>query len=323
MTTTAPTGAGAPTSASPPSTSLPDRPPLRDRLPFRDKSAAGRSNGLLFVLPFLVLFGLFLVWPVFHGLWMSLTDSSLALRDTSFVGFANYAEAFGDPDVWRSLGNTVFFTLISCVPLVLGSLAMALLVHSGLAGQWVWRLAFFAPYLLPVTVVTAIWLWLYQPDVGFGNQLLGALGMEPVGWLSDESVAMWSVAALTVWWTVGFNFLLYLAALQSLPEALDEAAAIDGAGAWRRLWSITLPQLRRTTVMVAMLQVLASLKVFDQIYILTKGGPNGSTRPILEYVYDVGFSGYRLGYASAVSYVFFALVIVISVAQLRFFRQED
>ncbi|MFJ8857822.1 carbohydrate ABC transporter permease [Streptomyces sp. NPDC102451] len=310
MTTTTPIGAPAPT-GEPPFTAA---PPRRSRR---------RGPGPLFVLPFAVPFVLFLVWPVVQGLWMSLTDSSLALRDTAFVGFDNYAEAFGDPDVWSSLGNTVFFTAVSSVPLVLVALAMALLVHSGLAGQWVWRLSFFVPYLLPVTVVTLIWTWLYQPDVGLGNELLGALGLEPVGWLSDESVAMWSVAALTVWWTVGFNFLLYLAALQSLPTTYDEAAALDGAGAWRRLWSVTLPQLRRTTVLVAMLQILASLKVFDQIYILTKGGPNGSTRPLLEYVYDVGFTGYRLGYASAVSYVFFALVIVVSLAQLRLFRQED
>jgi multiple sugar transport system permease protein len=311
VTTTAPDGATAPPQPHP---SAPPPVPRR-RLFFS-------GNGGLFVLPFLVFFGLFLVWPVVQGLWMSLTDASLSLRGTEFVGFANYAEAFGDPDVWSSLGNTVFFTVISCVPLVLVALAMALLVHSGLAGQWVWRLAYFAPYLLPVTVVTLIWTWLYQPDIGLGNQLLTSLGLEPVGWLSDESVAMWSVAALTVWWTVGFNFLLYLAALQSLPVTYDEAAALDGAGAWRRLWSVTLPQLRHTTVLVAILQMLASLKVFDQIYILTKGGPNGSTRPILEYVYDVGFTGYRLGYASAVSYVFFAIVIVISVVQLRFFRQE-
>ncbi|MGW2836617.1 carbohydrate ABC transporter permease [Streptomyces sp. NPDC001493] len=309
MTTTAPAGSTAPPHA-------PETPPA----PRRRRSLTG--GGSLFVLPFLVFFGLFLVWPVVQGLWMSLTDASLTLHDPEFVGLANYAEAFGDPDVWSSLGNTVFFTLISCVPLVLMALVMALLVHSGLVGQWVWRLAYFAPYLLPVTVVTLIWTWLYQPDIGFGNQLLTSLGLDPVGWLSDESVAMWSVAALTVWWTVGFNFLLYLSALQSLPVTFDEAAALDGAGAWRRLWSVTLPQLRHTTVLVAMLQVLASLKVFDQIYILTKGGPNGSTRPILEYVYDVGFTGYRLGYASAVSYVFFALVIVVSVAQLRFFRQE-
>ncbi|MDQ0793005.1 carbohydrate ABC transporter permease [Streptomyces sp. B1I3] len=316
MTTTAPPGADAPAGTPVSGTG-------RTRRAARTGARAATGNGLIFVLPFLVVFALFLVWPVVQGLWMSLTDASLALRETSFVGFANYTEAFGDPDVWSSLGNTVVFTLISCVPLVLLALAMALLVHSGLAGQWVWRLAFFAPYLLPVTVVTLIWTWLYQPDIGLGNQLLTSLGMEPVGWLSDEAVAMWSVAALTVWWTVGFNFLLYLAALQALPPALDEAAALDGAGAWRRLWSVTLPQLRRTTVLVGMLQVLASLKVFDQIYILTKGGPNGSTRPILEYVYDVGFTGYRLGYASAVSYLFFALVIIVSVAQLRFFRQED
>jgi multiple sugar transport system permease protein len=281
------------------------------------------GNGLVFVLPFLLVFCLFMVWPIVQGIWMSFTDSSLALRDTNFVGFDNYTEAFGDPDVWSSLGNTVFFTTASSVPLVLIALAMALLVHSGLAGQWAWRLSFFVPYLLPVTVVTLIWTWLYQPEVGLGNELLGTFGLEPVGWLSDEAVAMWSVAALTVWWTVGFNFLLYLAALQSLPTAYDEAAALDGAGAWRRLWSVTLPQLRRTTVLISMLQVLASLKVFDQIYILTKGGPNGSTRPLLEYVYDVGFTGYRLGYASAISYVFFALVIVVSLAQLRLFRQED
>ncbi|WP_405939882.1 sugar ABC transporter permease [Streptomyces sp. NBC_00726] len=310
MTTTAPAGAAAP----------PQPPAATTNAPRRRRSLT--RGGGLFVLPFLVVFALFLVWPVVQGLWMSLTDASLSLRGTEFVGFANYTEAFGDPDVWSSLGNTVLFTVISCVPLVLVALGMALLVHSGLAGQWVWRLAYFAPYLLPVTVVTLIWTWLYQPDIGLGNQLLTSLGMEPVGWLSDESVAMWSVAALTVWWTVGFNFLLYLAALQSLPTTYDEAAALDGAGAWRRLWSVTLPQLRHTTVLVAMLQVLASLKVFDQIYILTKGGPNGSTRPILEYVYDVGFTGYRLGYASAVSYIFFAIVIVVSVLQLRFFRQE-
>ncbi|MFE0847956.1 carbohydrate ABC transporter permease [Streptomyces rochei] len=313
MTTTAPLGAeeeaGSPAAA----------PDGRGTAPRRTRS----GNGLVFVLPFLLVFGLFMVWPIVQGLWMSFTDSSLALRDTRFVGFDNYTEAFGDPDVWSSLGNTVFFTVVSSIPLVLIALAMALLVHSGLAGQWAWRLSFFAPYLLPVTVVTMIWTWLYQPELGMANQLLTALGMEPVGWLSDESVAMWSVAALTVWWTVGFNFLLYLAALQSLPMTFDEAAALDGAGAWRRLWSITLPQLRRTTGLVAMLQILASLKVFDQIYILTKGGPNGSTRPVLEYVYDVGFTGYRLGYASAVSYLFFALIVVVSLAQFRLFRRED
>ncbi|MDT0442239.1 sugar ABC transporter permease [Streptomyces sp. DSM 41886] len=282
-----------------------------------------RRTGLFFVLPFAVVFALFMVWPIVQGIWMSFTDQSLSLKDTEFVGFDNYAEAFGDPDVWSSLGNTVFFTVISVVPLVLLALCMALLVHTGLAGQWVWRLAFFAPYLLPVSVVTMIWQWLYQPDLGMFNQALDKVGIAPVGWLSDEAFAMWSMAALTVWWTIGFNFLLYLAALQSVPDTLYEAAALDGAGAWRRLFSITLPQLSRTTVLVVMLQVLASLKVFDQIYIMTKGGPNGSTRPILEYIYDVGFTGYRLGYASAISYLFFAIIVIVSIAQLRFMPRKE
>ena len=151
--------------------------------------------------------------------------------------------------------------------------------------------------------------WLYQPDIGLLQHLLGALGLEPVGWLTDESVAMWSVAAVTVWWTVGFNFLLYLAALQgSLPQRTTRPRRIDGAG---RLAASVGPSPSRScariTVVIVMLQILASLKVFDQIYMLTKGGPNGSTRPILEYVYDIGFTDYRLGYASAISYVFFAL----------------
>ncbi|MFJ6728887.1 carbohydrate ABC transporter permease [Streptomyces sp. NPDC091281] len=279
--------------------------------------------GLLFALPFLVLFAMFLLWPLGQGLWMSLTDASLSAHSPQFVGADNFTEAFGDAEMWRALWHTVLFTLISTVPLVVVALGMALLVHTGLPGQWVWRLAFFAPYLLPVGVVGLLWLWLYQPDLGLYNHLLDAVGLGQVAWLSDESVALWAIALTTLWWTVGFNFLLYLAALQSVPDHLYEAAAIDGAGAWRRLWSITLPQLSRITVVITVLQVLASLKVFDQVYLLTKGGPNNSTRPVVEYVYDVGFTGYRLGYASAISYIFFALVLLASAAQYFALRRRE
>lgn len=281
------------------------------------------SPGLLFALPFLVLFAVFMIWPLGQGLWMSLTDRALSAHTPSFIGVDNFTEAFKDAEMWRALGHTVWFTLISTVPLVVVALGMALLVHTGLPGQWVWRLAFFAPYLLPVGVVGLLWIWLYQPDLGLYNHLLDKLGLGQLAWLSDESVAMWAIALTTLWWTVGFNFLLYLAALQSIPDHLYEAAAIDGAGAWRRLWSVTLPQLSRITVVITVLQILASLKVFDQIYLLTKGGPNNSTRPVIEYVYDVGFTGYRLGYASAISYIFFALVILASAAQFAALRRRE
>ncbi|MGW6241121.1 carbohydrate ABC transporter permease [Streptomyces sp. NPDC055094] len=281
------------------------------------------SPGLLFALPFLVLFAVFLLWPLGQGLWMSLTDASLSAHAPSFIGLDNFTEALADAEMWRALGHTVWFTVLSTVPLVVVALGMALLVHTGLPGQWVWRLAFFAPYLLPVGVVSLLWIWLYQPDLGLYNHLLDALGLGHVAWLSDESVAMGAIALTTLWWTVGFNFLLYLAALQSIPDHLYEAAAIDGAGAWRRLRSITLPQLSRITMVITVLQILASLKVFDQVYLLTKGGPDNSTRPVVEYVYDVGFTGYRLGYASAISYIFFALVILASAAQYAALRRRE
>ena len=294
--------------------------------PSRSGTPAARrilSPGLLFALPFLVLFALFMVWPLVQGLWMSVTDTSLSAHTPSFIGLDNFSEALQDAEMWRALGHTVWFTVLSTVPLVVVALGMALLVHTGLPGQWVWRLAFFAPYLLPVGVVSLLWIWLFQGDLGLFNQLLNAVGLDSVAWLSDKSVAMWSIVLTTLWWTVGFNFLLYLAALQSVPDHLYEAAALDGAGAWRRLFSITLPHLSRITVVVTVLQILASLKVFDQIYLLTKGGPDNSTRPVIEYMYDVGFTGYRLGYASAISYIFFALVLLASAAQYAALRRRE
>ncbi|MGI5289151.1 carbohydrate ABC transporter permease [Nonomuraea polychroma] len=277
------------------------------------------QHGLLFVAPFLVIYVAFLVWPTILGLRMSMSSVNIAGTNDNMVGFDNYAEAFADPRMWRSLWNTVVFTVLSTVPLVLLGLGFALLVHHLRFVQWLWRLSFFGPFLLPSAVVSILWLqMIYPPDYGLIN---GTLGTD-FTWLTDPSTAMFSVVLTTVWWTVGFNFLLYLAALQSIPQHLYEAAAIDGASAWDKLRSITLPLLGRTTALIVVLQLLASLKVFDQIYLMTGGGPEDSTRPIIEYAYDMGFTGYRIGYASAVSYILFAIIVVVSLAQLRLFRKR-
>ena len=280
-------------------------------------------TGYWFLAPYLFFFGLFLIWPIIYGLWMSLTNRSLVTEGAETVGLSNYAEALTDPQMWSSLGNTLFFTVISSVPLVVVSFVMAYLVYTGLKGQWLWRLTFFAPFLLPVSVVTAIWAFLFTNDFGLVNGLLDRMGISQVGWLSDEHVAMWSIALVTLWWTVGFNFLLYLSALQNIPDHLYEAAQLDGAGSWRRLFSITLPMMKSTTGLIILLQALASLKVFDQIFLLTQGGPSGATRSILQYIYDSGFIGYRLGYASATSYIFFALIVLVSLAQMWFAKRKD
>lgn len=278
------------------------------------------EHGLLFVAPFLVFFVAFLVWPMLSGLKMSLSSVNIAGTNDGLIGFGNYAEAFGDPRMWRSLWNTVLFTVLSTIPLVILGLGFALLVHNLRFVRWLWRLSFFAPFLLPSAVVSLIWLqMIFPPGYGLIN---GTLGTD-ILWLGDPALAMWSVVLTTVWWTVGFNFLLYLAALQSIPQHLYDAAAIDGANAWDKLRSITLPMLRRTTFLIIVLQVLASLKVFDQVYLMTGGGPEDSTRPIIEYAYDTGFTGYRIGFASAVSYVLFVIIIVISLAQLRLLRKRE
>ena len=210
------------------------------------------GSGLPFLVPFAVVAVLFLIVPILYGLWLSFTEQSL-MGHGGWVGTANYAEALSDPTMWATLGHTIMFTVMSTVPLVLIALVMALLVYVGIPGQWFWRLAFFAPYLLPVAVVVQIWTWLFNSDVGFVNYWLERMGLDKVGWLTDVDVAMWSMVILTVWWTVGFNFLLYLSSLQAIPDLLYEAAEVDGAGFWRKLWSITLPQLRGTTVLADLL----------------------------------------------------------------------
>ena len=281
-------------------------------------------GGLLYVLPFLVSFVLFLGWPTVYGIWMSLTDRDLAAGvSPKWVGLSNYAEALTDPMVWATFGNTVLFTVLTTIPLVVLALAAALLVNMGLPGQWVWRMSFFLPYLLASSVVSMFWEWLYNPELGLINAVFGLFGAEGEAWLQNPGTAMAAIALTTTWWTLGFNFLLYLAALQNIPATVYEAASIDGAGKWRQLFSITLPLLRNTTMLILVLQILASLKVFDQIYQMSGGGPDDSTRSVLMYVFDTGFTGYRLGYASAISYVFFAIILVLSLLQLRFARRSD
>jgi multiple sugar transport system permease protein/raffinose/stachyose/melibiose transport system permease protein len=292
----------------------------------RGRRAGSRNREQLiswvFLAPFLVAFALFLVWPIIHGLILSFTDQSLTGAGGSFVGFANYAEAFVDPKMWQSMGNTVWFTLLSTVPLVVIALAMAALVDRGIPGQWLWRLSFFMPFLLASTVISQIWVWIFNPQVGAANNILEFFGLEPLAWLQNPETNMLSIVIATVWWTVGFNFLLYLAAMQNIPPQQYEAASLDGAGAWRQFWSITLPQLGPATVLILILQILASLKLFDQAYQMLGGVASDTTRSIVQYIYEAGFVSYRFGYSAAISYVFFALIVILGVAQALITRRR-
>jgi multiple sugar transport system permease protein len=293
----------------------------------RERSRRWRIDlaGISFVLPFLIFFVLFLVWPVILGLRMSFFNWTISgLGSNQFLGLGNYAELFSDSAFWKALGVTFLFTIISTPLLVVISFALALLVNRAIPARWLFRTVFFAPFVLPVSVVALIWNWLYQPGFGLINGVLAGLGLGQVNWLSDPSVAMIAVIIETVWWTIGFNFVLYLAGMQQIPPELNEVASIDGAGIWARIRWVTVPLLNRTTSLVIILQLIASLQFFLQAYLLfgSTGGPNFSTRGVVEYIYESGFTTFRIGFASAATYVLFVIILIISIGQFMIITRQ-
>jgi multiple sugar transport system permease protein len=291
--------------------------------PRRGSAPQGRSAAA-FVAPFLFLYLVFVIGPALYGLVLSFTNASLVKPGLNgSAGLGNYAEALSSADFWSSLWHTLWFTILTTPPLVILGFLLALLANRVAKGRWFFRLAFFAPYILPSAVVALVWIWLFTPGLGLLDTSLAKIGITAPSWLGDPVWAMPSLAITTVWWTLGFNFVLYLAGLQEIPPDLYEAASMDGAGPWQQIRSITIPMLGRTTTLVAVLQVIASLKVFDQMYLMTGGGPNFATRSILQFVYDEGFTNYRVGYAAAVSMLFFLVVLAVSAVWFTLVRRQE
>lgn len=289
-----------------------------------DASNRDARPALGFLSPFVILYVLFVIGPAIYGLVMSFYNTSLVKPGLgTFAGLKNYTEAFGSADFWSSIWHTVWFTILTTPPLVILGFVFALLAERASRGRWFFRLAFFAPYILPSAVMALIWAWLYTPGLGLLSAALEKVGITAPSWLGDPNWAMLSIAIATVWWTLGFNFVLYIAGLSEIPRELYEAASLDGAGPFQQVRLITLPLLARTTTLVTVLQVIASLKVFDQMYIMTSGGPNFSTRPALEYIYDIGFTDYRVGYGAAASTLFFILVLAVSAVWLVMTRRQE
>ncbi|MFL6126375.1 carbohydrate ABC transporter permease [Actinophytocola sp.] len=300
----------------------PTHPVARTR---REARPQGHGRpALLFLAPFLVLYTLFIVGPALYGVVMSFFDTSMVSTGLgTFAGFGNYAEALTSGDFWSSLWHTAWFTILTTPPLIVLALVFALLAERARRARWFFRLAFFLPYILPSAVVALIWIWMYTPALGLLSRTMTALGFAEPNWLGDPDIAMVSLAVTTVWWTLGFNFVLYLAGLQDIPRDLYEASAIDGAGPWQQIRLITVPLLARTTTLVVVLQIIASMKVFDQMYIMTQGGPNSATRSLLEYVFDVGFTDFRSGYAAAASTLFFLVVLAVSTVWVVLTRRQE
>lgn len=283
----------------------------------------------LFILPHLIFFGAFLAWPFFYGIYISLFDFDFLRPEyRPFVGLRNYQNLF-DPtslqfqDFWRSMVNTAEFVLYSVPPLVLGALLLAVLLNGRYAGRNLFRGLYFAPYALSVTVAAVLWRWIFQQG-GLINFYLGELGLPQPSWLGSMPWAWVSLVIATVWWTIGFNTVIFLAALQEIPESLYEAAAIDGANVWDQFRFITVPMLRPVLLFVITITLIASANLFGQPFIMTeKGGPVNQTEPVMLRIYTEGILFNRMGSAAAMSVFVAILLLALTTINFRVFGRGE
>lgn len=273
-----------------------------------------RFAGYLFVGPFLIVYTVLLIWPLLIGMRLSLDRADL-FGARRFVGLDNYVQLLADPVFARSLGTTILLALLIVPALTLITLLLALALNRATRGAAVLRGLFFSSSILSVTIVTLIWRFILTPDAGLLAIAARGLGAEPLPFLSDPQLAISSLAIATIWWSLGLPMMLFLAGLQQIPGDLYEAAALDRAGRWTVFRRVTLPSLRRTVIVVVMLQTAAQLQIFGQAQLLTAGGPGGASRPVVLYIFEVAFGRWELGYAAAAAEILFLLVLAVTLAQ--------
>ena len=345
---------------------------------------AGVGTGMLFVGPFLLVYALFVIYPLLQAVNMSFYDWDLLGMTREWLGGENYVRMLWGTDMqwgvahqwqlrllilaaaaflawhaarsrswlqwlgvavliviavvmgfhpgpdgvwydslfWASLEHTLQFTLLS-TPLIIGlGLVMALAVNSKHRGGRFYQVAFFVPYVLPISVATLVWTNVLSPGRGILSEFLANFGVEPISWLGDQRFAMVAIVAMTAWWTVGFNLVMFSAGLQDVDPTLYEAAMLDGAGGWQRFLHVTIPGLRHVLALVLVIQVILGFAVFGQVNIMTSGGPGNATRTLVLHLYETGFTQKHLGAAAAMAIFLFAAMFVVALIQLRLMREE-
>jgi multiple sugar transport system permease protein len=283
----------------------------------------------LFVLPHLIFFAAFLGWPLFYGIYISLFNFDFTLPSfRPFVGLQNYQNLFNPlslqyRDFWDALKNTGIFMLWSVLPLVILALLLAVLLNGNYRGRNFFRGIYFAPWSLSAVVASLLGWWMFQDQGGIINTFVRSLGLENVPWLGALPWAWIAITVVTVWWTVGFNTIIFLAALQDIPDSLYEAAAIDGATETQKFFNVTVPLLRSVTVFIITITLIASANLFAQPFVMTRGGPAGGTESIIMRIYAEGFSAYRMGSAAAMSVFVAALLLILTALNFRIFGRND
>lgn len=275
----------------------------------------------LFLTPALVLLSIFVFWPILYLVYLSFTSGSFTQAGIRWAGARNYARLLIDPDFWQVMGNTVYFTLATVLPSLAISLGLAVLLNQKVAFRNFLRAAYFIPSITSLVAVGLGFRWLFQTD-GPVNTLLLSLGIDPIPWLSSTVWAMPVLILLSTWKQLGFNLVVFLAGLQAIPRNRYEAAELDGANAWQQFWHITLPGLRPTLVLATVTTAIFTLRSFEQVYVITGGGPLNSTNILVYYIYDQAFAQFDFGYAAAAATLLLAIAFVLVYLQLQVWGDE-
>jgi multiple sugar transport system permease protein len=286
------------------------------------------STPWLFMLPYLLLFGAFVLAPIVYGLWISLHDYDYTLPGKPFVGLDNYVKLFQADSTtrdifWTSAKATAIFMVFSVPLLLVIPLGVALLMNQRFRGRNLFRAVYFAPYVLGVAVIAVLWRYLLDSNIGLVNQYLGAIGLpDRTPWLTSVPAAWVALVGVTVWWTLGFNAVIYLAGLQDIPGELYEAARVDGANAWQQFRNVTLPGLRPVLSFVTMVTILASANMFGQSYLMTQGAPGTETRTLIYQIAETGLRNFQMGDAAAMSYMMTIGLVLLSLVVFWLFRER-
>ena len=274
----------------------------------------------IFLAPALILLGIFLLWPILYLFYLSFTTGSFTADGVRWAGLRNYLRLVLNPDFWQVLGNTLYFTLATVIPSLVIPLGLAVLLNRSLALRGLLRTAYFIPSITSLVAVGLGFRWLFQTE-GPVNALLDSLGFEPIPWLGSTTWAMPVIILLSSWKQLGFNMVVFLAGLQAIPTSRYEAAELDGANSWQQFWHITLPGLRPTLIFATVTTAIFTLRSFEQVYIITGGGPLNSTNLLVYYIYEQAFALFDFGYAAAVATVLLGFTFVLVYLQLQTERQ--
>ena len=285
-----------------------------------------RSNeriGYLFILPAFSHLLVFVLIPLAFSAYLSFTDwRGPNLQNAPFIGLKNYEFLLGDRQFWAAMKNTLLFTVLF-VPISMAvSLGVAVVMNQKLRGVWFFRTLFFIPVISSWVVVSIIGITLLVPQAGSLNYLLGRIGFVPVNWLGSPATALLAIVIIATWKGLGFQMVIWLAGLQAIPQELQEAAAIDGATRWQSFWRITLPLLAPTTFFLAVTGVIGSFQVFSPVYVITGGGPRGSTDVVVYHIYTRAFEAYDMGYAASQAWVLFAVIMFATLIQFWYRRRQ-